>query len=629
MGGEGRGVKADIICFLGNTTRYPTVAHAVVVAQLLSALVRPSGTTSVAGPGGRSLALFIVFLVSGGYLTMLVTHQTLGFFTPPPNLLESLGSLAVPTGMLAASETGPLAFSDWLVGLIPRNPLEAAVRGDILQILIFTVLLGVAVGRLPDQQKDPLAAVFRSLADAMLIMVSWVVWGTPVGVFAIMLAHFFGVSLSIADLSSFLVGSLLIGSGIFRVPSSVAGSVESVGAIVLIKILGGVLALFGSLVVAELSCMYAEAGGVYVFLREAYGRPVAFIYGWTRLLLLTPASLGAMSLILAAYLSPLLPWGGVGERWIAAVVILFVMALNFRSLLWSAWLENSLTGAKLILLAFLGVAMLAWGDGAGGAFSQDIALVPAMTPASWSGFGLALVTVMWSYSGWSSVAAMAGEVKDPGRNLPRALFGGILAVLAIYLLINAAYLYVLPVDAMARSPMVAADAAAVALGGWGGTLISLVVVVATFGAVQAAMMFNPRIFFAMAQDGLLFAPIGGIHSRFLTPHMATLFTAFLGVVFVLSPSFEQLAQAFILGVWPFHILMVWAVFKFRKTRPDAERPYRTWGYPVVPALFLVASAAMILNALFQETGLTLFGFGLILSGVPVYWLVGKRSAVRS
>jgi amino acid transporter len=175
--------------------------------------------------------------------------------------------------------------------------------------------------------------------------------------------------------------------------------------------------------------------------------------------------------------------------------------------------------------------------------------------------------------------------------------------------------------------MVASDAAALALGTWGGTVISIVVVVATFGAVQAAMMFNPRIFFAMAQDGLLFSPVGGIHRRFLTPHVATLFTAFLGVVFVSSRSFEQLAQAFILGVWPFHILMVWAVFRLRKSRPGAERPYRTWGYPLVPVVFLLASAAMILNALIQAPGLTLFGFGLILTGVPVYLLTKKAAPV--
>ncbi|MFC1662230.1 APC family permease, partial [Gemmatimonadota bacterium] len=335
--------------------------------------------------------------------------------------------------------------------------------------------------------------------------------------------------------SAVMVG-LVIGSGIFRVPSSVAASVETVGAIALVWVLGGVLALFGSLVVAELSCLYPEAGGVYVFLREAYGPASAFLYGWTRLLLLVPASIGAISLILAAYLDPFLPVEGLEDRWIAALVILLVTVLNYRSLLWSALLENIVTVAKVLVLLALAVALFALGDGAHGALAEPTQL----SPASWSGFGLALVTVMWSYSGWSSIAALAGEVRDPGRNMPRALMGGIIVVLLVYLAINGAYLYVLPLEEMAGSPMVAADAATEVFGGWGVSLVSGIVILATFGAVQAAMMFNPRIFYAMAKDGLLFSPIGSVHRTFLTPHFATLFTALLGIGYVLVRSFEQL-----------------------------------------------------------------------------------------
>lgn len=414
---------------------------------------------------------------------------------------------------------------------------------------------------------------------------------------------------------------LVIGSGIFRVPSSVALSVGTVGAIGMVWICGGLLSLFGALVVAELSCLFPEAGGVYVFLREAYGPLPAFLYGWTRLLLLVPASVGAMSLILAAYLHPLLRLPGLDERWIAAMVILFVMALNYRSLLWSSLLENVLSGAKILLLLGLALTLLALGNGSHGTFSEPL----RFTPASWPGFGLALVTVMWTYSGWSSIAALAGEVRDPGRNMPRALMWGTGAVLLVYLAINAAYLYVLPLEALAESTMVAGDAARQVLGEGGASLVAAIVVLATFGAVQAAMMFNPRIFYAMANDGLLFSPLGKVHSRFLTPHLATVFTSVLGVAYVSVRSFEQLAQAFVLGVWPFHILMVLAVFRLRRTHPDVERPYRTWGYPVVPALFLAASGAMILNALVWETGLTLFGFGLILAGVPFFHLRRRRN----
>lgn len=413
---------------------------------------------------------------------------------------------------------------------------------------------------------------------------------------------------------------LMVGSGIFRVPSPVAAAVDSVPAIALLWVLGGLLALFGSLCVAELACMYPEAGGVYVFLREAYGPLAGFLYGWTRLLLLVPASVGAISLIFAAYLGAFVPLDETAERWIAAATILLVTALNYRSLPWSALIENVVTTAKVLALGLVAVGVLAMTGGSGSALEGSLTL----SPSSWAGFGLALVTVMWTYSGWSSIAALAGEVREPSRNMPRALIGGTVLVIVLYLAMNAAYLGSMTLDQMAESRLVAADAAARILGDGGAQLIAALVALSTFGAVHAAVMFNPRIFYAMARDGLLFSLIGGAHREFRTPHMATLFTALLGIAYVSLRSFEQLAQAFILGVWPFHILMVLAVFRLRKTRPHAERPYRTWGYPMAPALFLAASAAMVLNALVQEPGLTLFGFGLIGLGIPVYFLVIRR-----
>jgi amino acid transporter len=236
---------------------------------------------------------------------------------------------------------------------------------------------------------------------------------------------------------------------------------------------------------------------------------------------------------------------------------------------------------------------------------------------------------MWAYSGWSSVVALAGEVKHPERTLPRALVGGIVLVIVVYLATNGAYLYLLSVEEIASSPLVASDAATRVFGAWGSRIVAALVVLSTFGAVQAALMFNPRIFYAMASDGLLFGPVGRVHQRFLTPHVATVFTAGLGITYLSLRSFEQLAQAFILGVWPFHILMIWAVFRLRRLRPDLPRPFRTPGYPVVPAAFLLASGAMILNAFVQQTGLTLFGFGLILAGVPVFLLIQRRTGRRS
>jgi amino acid transporter len=414
---------------------------------------------------------------------------------------------------------------------------------------------------------------------------------------------------------------LIVGSGIFRVPSAVAGQVESVGAIALLWALGGVIALCGSLTIAELACLYPEAGGVYVFLRQAYGPLAAFLYGWTRLFLLVPASIGAIALIFGSYAGAFLHLGPSGERPIAAALIVALAALNYRSLVWGAGLVNVVTLAKVAALATVAVTAFIFGSPERGAFAEPL----AFAPATWPGFGLALVTVMWAYSGWSSVVALAGEVKHPERTLPRALAGGIVLVIVVYLATNGAYLYLLSVTEIANSPQVASDAATRVFGAWGSRIVAVLVALSTFGAVQAALMFNPRIFYAMASDGLLFGPVGHVHQRFLTPHVATVFTAVLGIAYLSLRSFEQLAQAFILGVWPFHILMVWAVFRLRRLRPDLPRPFRTPGYPVVPAAFLVASGAMVLNAFIQQTALTLFGFALILAGVPVFLLIQRRT----
>lgn len=426
------------------------------------------------------------------------------------------------------------------------------------------------------------------------------------------------------SMAAVMVG-MIIGSGIFRVPSSVAASVGAVWAVALIWVLGGVMALFGSLVMAELSCLFPVAGGEYVFIREAFGRFPAFLYGWTRFLLLTPTSFGALALILAAYLRPFLPFPGLGDEWIAMGVLFFVTTLNVRSLVWSAWLENTLALIKVLFLLGLGVLLFAMGRGAHGALGgAGAAEGPAWMPSSWTGFGLALVTVMWTYSGWSTTPALAGEVKDPGRTLPRALIGGILTVILVYLVLNGAFLYVLPVEEMAASSMVAADAAGSVLGSWGTRAVAAMAVVALFGSIQASMMLIPRFFFAMARDGLLPFPVAGVHARFLTPHGATILTGLLGMTYVMFRSFEQLAQGFILGTWPFYFLIVGSVFVFRRTRPYAESSYRTWGYPVVPVVFLLASAGMIVSALVEDPGLTFFSFGLIAAGAPVYLLVRNR-----
>jgi amino acid transporter len=425
--------------------------------------------------------------------------------------------------------------------------------------------------------------------------------------------------------AAILIG-ITIGSGIFRVPSVAAAEAGTLPSVMLLWIVGGAVALFGALTIAELAALFPHSGGIYVFLREAYGPLPAFLFGWTRLLVIQPSSFGAIAMIFATYLAALLGLDESAIRWLAAGVIAVLAAANIRSVAWGAAVQNASTLAKVLALAGLVLAIFLFGDPASGAFASS----GGLAPLSWAGFGIALISVMWTYDGWADATYIAGEVKDPGRTMPRALVAGVLAIVLIYLAINAAYLLVLPLDAMASSRLVAADAATRVFGDVGAALVSALVVLSTFGSLNGAVMTGPRILFALADDRLFFHPIAAVHPRWRTPYAAILLAALLGIGYVSLRTFEQLAESFVLGIWPFYVLAVLGVFILRRRHPDLPRPYRAIGYPVVPALFLVASVAMLGNALVRQPGPTLFGFGIILSGVPAFYIWrGLSGGVRS
>lgn len=431
--------------------------------------------------------------------------------------------------------------------------------------------------------------------------------------------------LGVWSAAAVLVGST-IGSGIFRVPSTVAADVGAVGALALLWVAGALVALFGALTLAELAAMYPRTGGIYVFLREAYGPVPAFLFGWTELLVIRPSALGAISMIFADYVGWFVDLTEGQTRLVAAGAIAVLALANYRSVGWGAAVQNASTVAKVVALVGLAVAALALGDRSAGA----LAAAPSFQPTTWGGFGVALIAVLWAYDGWADLTFMSGEVKDPARTLPRALLGGTVAVVAVYLLVNAAYLYVLPIEEMAESTLVAADAATRVVGAAGASLVAALVMLSTFGAANGSLMTGPRIFFAMADDDLFFRPVARVHPRFQTPHVAIALAAVLGIGYVSIRTFEQLADAFILGIWPFYALAVGAVFLMRRRRPDAERPYRTVGYPVVPLLFLLASVAMLVNSAVEQPLDTAFSFGVILAGIPAFYIwraLRRREAV--
>jgi basic amino acid/polyamine antiporter, APA family len=411
-----------------------------------------------------------------------------------------------------------------------------------------------------------------------------------------------------------LIGST-IGSGIFRVPATVAERLQHPGPVFLAWIIGGIVALFGALTLAELAGALPRSGGVFAYILESFGPMPAFLFGWSELTVIRASALGAIATIFAEYLGHFLPLSAMQVRWVAAGAVLLVGFLNYVGVRRAAALMNVATVAKYAALAALGLLAFTVGQGSAAHF----------TPA-WSGgipislIATSLIAIMWTYDGWADLSFMGGEVKDPGRTLPRALILGTIGIVLIYLLLNVAYVYLVPLPEMARSPLIAATAAQriPLLGAAAGGVISAVVMLSCFSTLIGSMMTGPRIFFAMADRGLFFQTIARVSPRFQSPSVAVWLATLLGVVYVLLNDFQQLADKFILGIWPFYALAVGAVFVLRRTRPDLPRPYRTWGYPVVPLLFLLASLGMVINALVTDPVNTGITFGIILAGIPAY-----------
>ncbi len=424
-----------------------------------------------------------------------------------------------------------------------------------------------------------------------------------------------------------LVGST-IGGGIFRTPAIIAERVPAPVPMFGVWILGGLLALCGALTYAELAALFPRSGGVYVYIREGFGRLPAFLFGWTELLLIRASALGAIATPFAEYLlrslglDPKIEPNATYVHYVAAGAIVVTATLNYIGVRWSSLILNMTTATKYGALALLVALAFLVGQGDFNHFTQPAG---TSTPGL---FGLALVSVLWAYDGWGDLSFVGGEVQDPERNLPRALILGTTAVIAIYLLVNAAYLYLIPIGQMARSPLVAADAAQLIVGQAGVGLVAVVVMIATFSTLLGSILTSPRIFFAMADDGLLFQAVARVHPRFKTPSVSIVVTGLLGVVWVLFLNYEQLADQFVVAIFPFYALAAAAVFVLRRRQPERPRPVRVWGYPVVPLLFVVATFVILGNALREHPGGTGLAFGGILLGVPVYYgLVRSRSDV--
>jgi len=417
-----------------------------------------------------------------------------------------------------------------------------------------------------------------------------------------------------------IVVGVTIGSGIFRTPASIAARVPDPTLMLGVWLVGGLISLAGALSVAELAASLPHTGGWYVYLREGWGRLAGFLFGWSELVLIRASATGAISTVFSEYLLRSVGFDpaahGTAADYMAAGAIACAAAINIRGVQLGAAIAGASSAAKFGALAFLVAASFALGGGTGGSAANFTA---AAGPVDAGLFGLALISVLWAYDGFADLSFAAGEVTNPQRNLPRAIIAGTLAIIGIYLAANAAYVYVNPVERVATSPLIAADTMQVLFGQAGVAFVSVVVTISTLGALIAVMLSAPRIFFAMAGDRLFFRAMARVHPRYQTPYVAIALTAGLGVLFVLTRTFDQLADTFVLSIWPFYGLAIAGLYRLRRMRPDLPRPYKVPGYPVVPAVFVAAVVYLVGNALMADPLGTSITFAIVLGGVPVYY----------
>lgn len=428
--------------------------------------------------------------------------------------------------------------------------------------------------------------------------------------------------LNLVDVTSIVIGGI-IGSGIFLVPTDIAAEVKSPMLMIAVWVVGGFLSFLGAIALAELGAAIPEAGGIYVYLKEAYGPLLSFLFGWTLFLVIDS---GAIATLAVAFSSNYLPYfikmTPLVEKLVAVAFIIFLAAVNYIGARSGANLQNLLTFIKTAGIVGICVVIFLFAKGNPANFVEPPA--GKFSLSLLSSFGVALIATFWAYKGWEAASYSAGEVKRPEKNLPLGILIGLAGVIIIYILANLAYLYVLPTSAIASSKRVAADAMLAAVGPAGATIISIIILFSILGAANQNMLTSPRVYFAMAQDKLFFEGIARVHPRYFSPHVSIIALSIWSIILSLSGTFEQLFTYVIFGEWIFFGLTVAAVFILRKKRPDLPRPYKTWGYPVTPAIFVLAAFLISLNSLIKTFWNSMAGLGIILLGVPAYFYWRKK-----
>ena len=431
------------------------------------------------------------------------------------------------------------------------------------------------------------------------------------------------------DATLLTVGSV-IGTGIFITTADIARVLPHQGMILLVWALGGVLSLAGALSYAELGALFPRAGGMYHYLKEAYGPFWGFLYGWACFLIIMSGGLAALAVAFGEYLGSFVPlfstrnilfslpigswtWSVSGGQVAGALAILLLTAVNYVGLREGAGVQNFLSIFRIgSIVVFVGLAFF---TAAPEAVSLTVALPRTGLLAA---IGIAMIAALWTYDGWYGPTFSAGEMRKPERTLPFGLIWGTVIVMVLYALINIVYLRALPLDVMAETPRIAETAAATLFGAGGGRLMSFAVLVSTFGCLSATILYSSRIYLPMARDGVFFRSLGAVHPRFHTPGRSLWAQSLWGVALTLSGTYEQLYTYVIFAGLLFHVATAGAVIVLRKKRPEVKRPYRVFGYPWVPVLFVLASMLLLVNTLVEKPFESMIGLVLLAAGVPAY-----------
>jgi APA family basic amino acid/polyamine antiporter len=432
-----------------------------------------------------------------------------------------------------------------------------------------------------------------------------------------------------------LVVGIIIGSGIFLVPTEMMQAVGSVKLTFLVWLVGGLLSFFGALTYAELGAMKPQAGGEYVYIRDAYGALAAFLYAWAWCLIAKPAAIATITTGIVRVLQSFPAFAYFGRPWllhpvaisygqlIAVAITLFISWVNYIGVRRAGDFQLLFTALKVaLILAIVGIGF-SYSAGTWANFSSEY----SGATGGLGGFFAALVAALWAYDGWNDLNMVAGEVRDPQRNIPIALIWGVATVGVLYVLVNAAVQYVMPAAAIAATPRPAADAVALVLGPVGASLVAAAMAVSMLGTLNGSIMSGGRLAFAPARDGYFFRVFAQVHPRFRTPSVAIAMQCALSVALLLiGGSFRQFFSLEIFSAWMFYMIAGSTVFVFRHREPLTPRPYRVWGYPVVPALFVLSSSVLLYYTFIANARASTLGCLAILAGVPVFYFFAQRRA---